>query len=219
MFAASLLAPLPKAEADEEEETICKNHSSIVLNIELADDDDRKAVKKFLTGGDAEVAIWERLWERHKKAATVLEYDIMQTPHHCSWHSLSYDSWSEKHEKAEVSKSARSALSQIRDGGIIVASSAPIEDDDNDPPCHGAKLEYQKIVKDAKGKFYCTGEHPTSDSPAPLEFTVAEKKVQESVRKVQLGAPAILTSGMIDAIGARAAELSPVKKEGNGRYA
>jgi hypothetical protein len=219
VFKANLLAPLSKSDSDEEEEKLRKNHSSVILNIELAGDDARKAVKNFLTGGDAEVAIWERLWEKHEKTPSVLEYDLMQTPHHCSWHSLSYDSWSEKHEKAEVSKSARSALSQIRNAGVIVASSAPIEDDDIDPPCHGAKLEYQKIVKNAKGKFYCTGEYPTCGSPGPLELTIAENKVEESVRKVQLGAPAIVTSGMIDAIGARAAERSPVKKEGNGRYA
>jgi hypothetical protein len=69
----------------------------------------------------------------------------LQTPHHCSWHSLSYDSWSELREDAEVSQDARSALSQIRDKGKIVASSAPIKDDDCDPPCWGAKREYEDI--------------------------------------------------------------------------
>ena len=38
-------------------------------------------------------------------------------------------------EQAEVSEKARKALSQARDGATIVASSNPIKDDDNDPPC------------------------------------------------------------------------------------
>ena len=38
-------------------------------------------------------------------------------------------------EQAEVSEKARNALSQARDGATIVASSNPIKDDDNDPPC------------------------------------------------------------------------------------
>ncbi len=219
VFEATLLGPLPKSEVAEEEETLSKNHSSVIMNIELADDASRTTIKNFLTGGDAEVAIWERLWSKHKKRPAVLAYDLMLTPHHCSWHSLSYDSWSEKRLEGEVNASARSALSQIRDHGVIVSSSAPIKDDDNDPPCYGAKLEYEKIVKDAEGKFYCTGEYPTSGSPAPLEFTVSEVGLEESVRKARIGAPAILTSGIIDALGARAATREPVQKEGNRRYA
>jgi hypothetical protein len=218
-FQARLLAPLPKSDDDEEEEVLRKNHSSVVLNIELRNNALATTSKNFLTGGDAEVAIWERLWNKHKKSAFVLAYDLMQTPHHCSWHTLSYESWSEKHEKAEVSKSARSALSQIRNAGKIVATSSPIKDDDCDPPCHGAKREYQKIVEGADGAFYCTGEHPTSASPAPLEFFVSKEGFEELGAKAHSGAPAILTSGVVDAIGARDAEAAAVKKEGNRRYA
>src|ERR1700676_513523 len=111
---ARLLAPLPKSDKDEEEEVLSRNHSSVVLNIELRESVLGTTPKCFLTGGDAEVAIWERLWEKHKKSPSVLAYDLMQTPHHCSWHSLSYDSWSEMHEEAELSKAAHAALSQIR---------------------------------------------------------------------------------------------------------
>ena len=172
-FAATLLAPLPGADEEAEEE-LGKNHSSVILNIELAADEDGGATSRFLTGGDAEVLIWELLWEKHEDSPEALEYDLLQTPHHCSWHSLSYDSWSELRDDAEVSEDARSALSQIRDKGKIVASSAPIKDDDCDPPCWGAKREYEDIVKGAKGTFYCTGEYPKADAVAPLEFTVGD---------------------------------------------
>ena len=190
-----------------------------MLNIELAEDDSRRTLKYFLTGGDAEVAIWERLWEKHEKSAKVLEYDLLQTPHHCSWHSLSYDSWSEKRKEGKVSQTAKSALSQIRSSGIIVASSGPIKDDDNDPPCYGAKQEYEKIVKTVDGAFRCTGEYPTADAPSPLEFKLCGGMIVEIVREFRKRAPAILTSGIIDAIGARGAEREPVRKEGTRRYA
>jgi hypothetical protein len=66
------------------------------------------------------------LWDKHEDDAGVLEYELLQTPHHCSWHSLSHESWSELGDDAEVSERARSALSQVLDKGKIVASSCPI---------------------------------------------------------------------------------------------
>ena len=220
LFSARLLAPLPKFDDDEvEEETLSKNHSSVVLNIELAENESRRVLKNLLSGGDAEVAIWEQLWEKHEESPEVLQYDILQTPHHCSWHSLSYDSWSEKRNEGKVSESAKAALSQIRPNGIIVATSGPIKDDDNDPPCYGAKREYEEIVKTVGGTFRCTGEYPTADAPSPLEFKVSGGMILEIVREFRRRAPAILTSGIIDAIGARGAEREPVRKEGTRRYA
>src|SRR5206468_12612498 len=55
---------------------------------------------------------------------------------------------------------------------ILVASSVTIKDDDNDPPCYGAKQEYVGIAQDAGGAFVCTGEYPSAAAPAPLEFTI-----------------------------------------------
>ncbi len=217
-FQARLLGPLPKSDDDEEEDVLSRNHSSAILNIDLRESVSAGTWKRFLTAGDAEVAIWERLWEKHKKSPSVLAYDLMQTPHHCSWHSLSYESWSEKREKAVVSKSARSALSQIRSEGKIVASSCPIKDDDCDPPCYGAKREYLEILRGVDGVFYCTEEYSTAKSPAPLEFSVTEAGFEE-LGATRKRAPAILTSGIVDAIGARAAEGAAVKKEGTRRYA
>lgn len=170
---ANLLAPLPGADEEAEEE-LGKNHSSAILNFELTADEKSTETRRFLTGGDAEVLIWEMLWDKHEDDPGVLEYDLLQTPHHCSWHSLSYDSWSELGEDAEVSDRARSALSQILDKGKIVASSCPIKDDDNDPPCWRAKREYESIVDEVEGTFYCTGEYPKADAVEPLEFTIGD---------------------------------------------
>jgi len=219
LFKARLLAPLPISEDEAEEEELGKNHSSVVLNIELADTSERKTVKNFLTGGDAEVLIWEKLWEKNKKKPEVLAYDSMLTPHHCSWHTLSHDSRTELGDKARVSADAKSALSQIRQGGFIIASSSPIKDDDCDPPCHAAKLEYQSIANGAKGEFLCTGEYPTESEPAPLELVISDGKLAKSVRSAAMHAPAILTAGIVDRIGAKAAAAEAVRRGGNSRYA
>lgn len=182
-FSALLLAPLNARNDKEEEENLVKNQSSVILNITIAADAQTPDGAKFLTGGDAEVFIWNRQWARHKKTPAMLEYDLLQAPHHCSWHSLSYDSWSACGEKAKVDADARSALSQTRDGAIVVASSKPIADDDSDPPCIRAKREYVAIVEDAKGEFYCTGEYPNTEAVEPLVFTVSSRGVQPPSKK------------------------------------
>jgi hypothetical protein len=194
-FSAYLLAPLDAQGDEEVEECLEKNQSSVIMNITLAADAQTPDGAKFLTGGDAEVYIWNRQWERHKDEPEVLEYDLMQAPHHCSWHSLSYDSWSKHGEKAKIDADASSALSQTRDGAIVVASCKPIADDDSDPPCIRAKREYVAIVKDAKGEFYCTGEYPDAKTVEPLVFTVTSGGVQPpSKKEVGLKAAAVVTS-------------------------
>jgi len=182
-FTATLLGPLPKQESDEEEENLGKNHSSVILNMMVGADAKTPDGCKFLCGGDAEVLIWERQWERHKSATGVLEYDLLLAPHHCSWHTLSWESWSKTKGKAKVSEDARKALSVTRTGAMIVASSAPIKDDDCDPPCIGAKREYEAIAKNAGGSFICVGEQPTEANPEPLELTVSGEGVSLPAKK------------------------------------
>lgn len=151
-MSARLLAPLPKSEDQAEEDVLVKNNSSVVIRFQICAGGISDACR-YLTGGDAEVAIWERLWAKHKNRVSWIDYHLMQTPHHCSWHSLSHDSWSKKGEEAKVSDDARSALSQAREGAYLIASSKEIKDDKDDPPCWRAKREYEAIAKKAKGVF------------------------------------------------------------------
>lgn len=187
-FSAQLLAPR-LAEDDEEEEQLTKNESSAIINYSIGVGSVSDAVR-FLSGGDAEVLIWERLWEKHEKAPGVLEYDLLSTPHHCSWHSLSYDSWSEKGRKAVVSKEARSALAQARAGAVIVASSNEIKDDDIDPPCIRAKEEYDSILAEVSGDFYNTACYPNSKEPEPLTFEVTAGGLGKPSKKASKAASA-----------------------------
>lgn len=170
-FQAQLLAPRPQQSGDDET-LLSKNHSSVILNMRIASSLLHPDACRFLTAGDAEVAIWERLWKRYAATPDVLAYDLLLAPHHCSWHSLSYDSWSDLREKAKVAPDARSALAQARFGAMIVASAKPIKDDDSDPPCIRAKREYKAILADHSGTFLCTGEEPNAAAPEPLEIEI-----------------------------------------------
>jgi len=197
-FEARLLAPLPP-EDDEDEDTLRHNQSSVIVRFALAGGGITDRCR-FLTGGDAEVAIWNRLWTIHgDENADWLSYDILQTPHHCSWRSLSYDRWSEMGEDVKVDPDAREALSQTRKGAVIVASCKPIKADDDNPPHERAKREYIDIVGDAD-RFYCTDEY-WGDKNIALEFEVKSSGV---VRKIGTAAKVAASALGISATASQA---------------
>lgn len=187
-----LLGPLPPSEFEDEEETLSKNNSSVIVHFLIASDGTGDACA-FLTGGDAEVVIWEKLWDKYGEHPW-LQYDILQTPHHCSWHSLSHESWGDTDGKAHVSLGARNALAQAKTGAFVIASSKPIEDDDNDPPCIGAKREYEKTTRRVGGSFICTGDLPQGQKAQPLSFELDKdglcliRQSQPSPKSIFIGA-------------------------------
>lgn len=163
-----LLAPF--GEQDEAgEEKLSKNDSSVIINFHIRESQLTGKASRFLIGGDAGVEIWERIWRTYTEDD--LKYDLLLAPHHCSWRSLSHDSWSEMGERAMVSEDARAALSQANEDAFIVSSSKPVKGDDSDPPCVRAKREYRQILG-SSGIFKCTGEEPTRTKPQPLTFEV-----------------------------------------------
>jgi len=184
-----VLGPFPKGD-EEEEKSLVKNHSSIIIQYHIASDLSHPDACIFLSGGDAEVAIWKKLWEKYKYNTDCLKYDLLQTPHHCSWHVLSFDSQSQC-DDPKVDADAKSALSQANNGAIIVSSSKAIKDDDSDPPSYAAKQEYLTISK----SFKCTGEYPNETSHEPMEFTVAVDGPQApSKKKASVAVAALATA-------------------------
>lgn len=170
---ARVLAPMVVKDDDEELiKTLEKNNSSIIMRFSISADGFKDRCR-FLTGGDADVAIWQRLWNQHEKAGTTdwLSYDVMETPHHCSWRTLSYDRWSELGEKVKVCQEARSALSQTRVGASIVASSRPILKEEPNPPHERAKREYVSMVGSDDARFVCTSEFFQKEG-RPVEFKI-----------------------------------------------
>jgi len=201
-FEARLLAPLPKGDDEEVDQLLAKNRSSVILRFSIRGAGYLDKCR-FLSGGDAEVAIWERLWDKHgTKNADWLQYDILQTPHHCSWHSLSYDSFSTYGEDAEVCESARSALAQTRKGAIIVASCEHIDPEDADPPSDKAKREYISIVDGKKDRFICVAD-VWENEEQPLQYDIGSNGI---IKVVKSAAKAAVTAL---GIGATAAQARP----------
>lgn len=195
-FSALLLGPLPYSEDESEEEALSKNDSSVALNLTIHSEASDMEGCNFLTAGDAEVGIWERQWARQKATPQNLAYDLLQAPHHCSWHSLSWDSWSELREGAKVSRDARLALGQAKNCAFVVASSKPVKDDDCDPPCIRAKREYASILRPVEGTFFCTGEYPNEKQPKTLTFAITKYGVQEPT-KTEASAKAAAAIGSV----------------------
>jgi hypothetical protein len=182
-FTARLIAPAPPG-TEEEEERRTKNNSSVILNVAIAASGYADAAR-YLIGGDAEVAIWEAIHDHYASTLDRLTYDILVAPHHCSWRSLSYHSWSDLGEKAKVNWKARTALAQTRPGARILASSKAISDNDSDPPCIRAKREYIDILGD-KARFECLADDVGDE---PVEFDV---KVSGPSRFLAIAKPAII---------------------------
>lgn len=201
-FEARLLAPLPQGDNEELDELFAKNRSSVILRFSIRGAGYADKCR-FLTGGDAEVAIWERLWDKHGNPhADWLTYDILQAPHHCSWHSLSYDSYSALGEKAKVCNSARSALAQIRKGAVIVASCEHIDPEDVDPPSDRAKREYISIVEGKSDRFLCVTD-VWDNEQQPLRYEIGASGIVKAVKNAGKAAAAAL------GIGATAAQARP----------
>lgn len=170
-FEGRLLGPSNKSDLDEDEEKLGKNHSSVIFNYKISADGSQA---KFMTGGDAEVVCWEALLKRLKENSceSELEYDVLQAPHHCSWHSISHDSLKEKGDDAEPSEEALEALGKVKNGGFIISSSNEIKDDGNDLPAYRAMEEYKSIVNDRNGTFKCVDDHRKDGENIPLVIEI-----------------------------------------------
>lgn len=167
-----ILGPIDQLSEELDEDFFNHNRQSIIMQLTVNEGD---YSNKVMLASDAECLVWETLWDRYKTTKESLEYDLLVAPHHCSWHSLSYDSQSQD-ENPQVNDDAKNALSQAKEGAFIVSQSKPITDKDSDPPSTAAKDEYVNIV--GEDHFYCTDEYPEKKKPEPLEFRLTSGGLQ-----------------------------------------
>lgn len=153
---------------DLDNEALKRNDTSIAL-MAAFDVANLKNSCTFFFGGDANYAVLEEiLHQSHLHGNEVwLEYDVFQTPHHCSWSSFNDRPYL---ENTDPSNKVLELLAYGRDGAFVVASSKPVRDDEDNPPHQPAKEEYVSIVGDSN--FLCTTEHPSQDNPQPIVFTI-----------------------------------------------
>lgn len=188
-----VLGPIPQQESESDEDFERKNRGSVILQITVIEGDYHNHI---LMTGDAEVFVWESLWAKYKDDTSNLQYDVLLAPHHCSWHSLSYDSQSGD-DDPKVAGDAKKALSQAKDGAYIISSSKSIKDDGNDPPSYAAKQEYLTIVDERH--FLCTGEYPSEEEVEPivLELTSAGPRLKGRRSTAKYTTAAIAATGEV----------------------
>lgn len=164
-FQLFLLAPVKK---DTDDPDAGRNDTSIAFAAEFLDGEN--VANRVLFFGDAGCGILERIYDQNKDTENEhLVYDLLQTPHHCSWYTFSDCSYE---QDKTASNKVIDLLERKREGAQIIASSKPVKDNDDDPPSYPAKQEYVGIV--GRDNFLCTGEYPTADEPKPLIFSLTE---------------------------------------------
>jgi hypothetical protein len=158
-----LLGPLEQQQNEPDEDFDKKNRQSIVMQMNIKEGSYSNLI---LMCADAECLVWDTLWDKYRYTER-LKYNLLSIPHHCSWHSLSYDSQSEC-DDPKVCRNAKLALSQAKSGASLIAQSKPIKNDDDDPPSKAAKDEYLTITE----RFFCIDEQPKEGKAEPLEFNL-----------------------------------------------
>jgi hypothetical protein len=118
-------------------------------------------------GGDAGASIWAKILELSEDET--LQYDLFLAPHHCSWSFFSDLPYKDNKVPAEDSLTV---VGKALQGGRIIASCKPIKPDDDNPPHHAAKVEYEKVV--GKDNFFSLAEVGDSRRPLPTTFEMSE---------------------------------------------
>lgn len=167
----NLLGPVEQLEGEDEKEFKQKNRGSVILQMNVIE---AAYTHKILLTGDAEVDVCEDLENTYSQK--LLEYDILQAPHHCSKYSL-YNKISD--EDSEISQKACDALSHNRVGAKIVASCREFGKDT--PPHKEAKDEYIKIV--GKENFIYTAGNKFNKEVRPVEIELTKDGIKKSASK------------------------------------
>jgi hypothetical protein len=129
----------------------------------------------------ADIVKVTRYHERDEK----LEWDVCKTAHHCSYTALSEDKGDEETiPDDEIDWLFRD---QRRHRGIIISTSKPIPDDDEDkqPPHREAAKYYRRMarVNGREGKLLVTMEHPSKSAPEPIVIDIDSSKATVRLRE------------------------------------
>ena len=104
-----------------------------------------------------------------------MEYDVLQTPHHCSLGALSYDQYSDRNgklgkgEDCELDSEAYDALSQAKAGAFIIGS---MDVPERESGRGLARRKYAKLAKNVDGQMLCTMDD-SKDRPLKISITAS----------------------------------------------
>jgi hypothetical protein len=127
---------------------------------------------QFLMAADTTCDIWHKIVNitRLHKNGERLKWDVYKLPHHCSYLTLSTEKG--RFETKPI-PNVQWLLDQGKSRAIVVSTSKPIDDvEDDQPPHFQAKNCYKTALKLKQGKFMVTMEHPNRVSPSRLIINV-----------------------------------------------
>lgn len=137
---------------------------------------------RILLGGDANVDVWDRIWENYKDNADKLCWHILLAPHHCSIDALARLNQEGRYEYCE---NALKALGQVEGDAYIISSSTEVKQNEDTQPSWEARNQYLKMLKDGdEARFlnpdnYAYGPLLYSphqdDKPEPVIFTLTKQ--------------------------------------------
>ncbi|HET8861042.1 cobyric acid synthase CobQ [Marivirga sp.] len=161
-----------------------KNSSSIVIQFafERSNDD---FICKYLTAGDADHFQWERILEKSKKYSNMdrLEWDIFESPHHCSWSFFNNVPY-ENEENKSPKEYSLDILEQGREDAYVIASSRKVKSSKPNPPHQAAKDEYLEFVKNSH--FLNTDTNFSEGNPKPIIFEINESYFERTDEEINI---------------------------------
>ena len=158
-----------------------KNTTSIVVQARFKNrpyDDD--FVARILMGGDADHYNWEKILEKSEKNGNqeALKWDIFLAPHHCSWTYFNDVPYGAKESNKTPKKYSVGIIKEYHlKGGMVIASSKLIKDNDDNPPHFKAKEVYVENI-DSKDDFISLAESPKPSQPEPVIFEISSSGIK-----------------------------------------
>jgi len=158
-----------KADVIDCNATADRNMSSIVYQARFFKSSGTDFSCRVLHGGDADHYRWATIKEKSEKNGNehALRWDILQTPHHCSWtffNDTPYKDDDKGIDNSEPKQSSIDVLNYKLFGAKVIATSKAIVDNKDNPPHYPARTEYVDVVgeKNFKNthKFYEEFEKP-----------------------------------------------------------
>lgn len=151
-----------------------KNFSSIAMQAAFKQNvTDRGWSALYLFGGDADHNIWAEVLKQSKehKNEAKLSWDILLSPHHCSWTYFNDVPYAEPEEHKTPKQTSLEILDYGNDDARVIASCKVIRNNDDNPPHYQAKKQYLKKVKDEN--FLNTATEPKEKKPEPIVFEIS----------------------------------------------
>lgn len=154
-------------------EVIIRNDSALFMQatFEVAG-----AITKLILSADVAYETIDKMIDitRYNKNDARLEWDINNIPHHSSYRSLGPEKG--KDETAPTENIKWLYEDQGLEGCLVVSTSDPIPTEDTEQPPHRqAATYYKRIAGEHHGSFLVSMDHPSRESPKPMEIEIGAR--------------------------------------------